>query len=91
MKEQDILADSTNNGAKTRKIDDGKKEMQNLLNFIRVNQETEISTKLKEINLVQPQIRVMTECLEWCPDPERKADYKKGLVDLDDRLYALLY
>jgi hypothetical protein len=36
------------------------------------------------------QIEVLIERYEKCNDPERKAKYKKGLDDLEDKLNVLL-
>ena len=48
------------------------------------------ATKREEIELVRTQIRVLTERYENCIDLERKEKYRKGLIDLEDKLDLLL-
>jgi hypothetical protein len=87
-----MLADSINNLAKARKIHDGKKEMHNSITKFHDSEtrKSEITTKLEEIQLVRTQIQVISERFEECTDPERKAKYKKGLGDFEDKLDSLL-
>jgi len=91
-KSPDILADSINNLAKARKIDDGRKEMHNSITKFHESEtvKSSIVTKREEIELVRTQIRVLTECYENCIDLERREKYKKGLSDLEDKLDLLL-
>jgi hypothetical protein len=88
----DILADSINNLAKARKIDDGRKEMHSSIAKFHETEtlKSSIVTKREEIELVRTQIRVLTERYENCIDLERKEKYRKGLIDLEDKLDLLL-
>lgn len=53
-----------------------------------------ITTRIEEIQLVWTQIQVLIQRYEQCANPERKAKYRKGLIDLQEKfdvqLMALL-
>jgi hypothetical protein len=91
-KSPDIMADSINNLAKARKMDDGKKEMHRSITEFHQSEtvKSKITAKVEEIQLVQMQIEVMTQRYESCSDPDRKGKYKKALEDLDNKLDTLL-
>jgi hypothetical protein len=91
-KSPDILADSINNLAKARKIDDGRKEMHSCITKFHESEtrKSAITAQMEEIQLVQMQIEVLAEWYENCNESERKARYKKGLDDLEDKLDVLL-
>jgi hypothetical protein len=87
-----LIADSINNLAKVRKIDDGRKEMHSSITKFHESEtrKSAITAWMEEIQLVRTQIEVLTEWYEKCNDPERKAKYKKGLDDLENKLDVLL-
>ncbi|MFO0446521.1 MAG: hypothetical protein ACK51L_02525, partial [bacterium] len=91
-KSPDMLAESINNLAKARKIDDGRKEMH--ISITRFHdtetKKSVIAAKREEIQLLQTQIETLTRRYEQCTDPEKRNRYKQGLSELDDKLDALL-
>jgi hypothetical protein len=91
-KSPDIIADSINNLAKARKMDDGKKEMHRSITEFHQSEtvKSKITAKVEEINLVRMQIEVMTQRYDGCSDPDRKEKYKKALDDLENKLDTLL-
>ena len=88
----DVLAESINNLAKARKVEDGKKAMHDSIAQFHIIEakKTSISAKMEEITLVQMQIGVLKERLEQCVDETKKGKYQKGLDDLEEKLDGLL-
>jgi len=91
-KSPDMLAESINNLAKARKIDDGRKEMHSSITRFHDTEtkKSVIAAKREEIQLLQTQIETLTRRYEQCTDPEKRNRYKQGLSELDDKLDALL-
>jgi hypothetical protein len=91
-KSPDMLAESINNLAKARKIEDGRREMHFSITKYHETEtrKASIEAKREEIELVRHQLAVLTERYENSTDPERKQRYKKGLDELEDKLDALL-
>jgi len=91
-KSPDMLADSINNLAKARKIEDGRREMHFSITKYHETEtrKASIEAKREEIELVRHQLAVLTERYKECNDPEWKERYKKGLNDLEDKLDLLL-
>jgi hypothetical protein len=91
-KSPDMLAESINNLAKARKMEDGRREMHfSITKYHKTEtRKASIEAKREEIELVRHQLAVLTERYENCTDPERKQRYKKGLDELEDKLDALL-
>jgi hypothetical protein len=91
-KSPEIIADSINNLAKARKVDDGRKEMHmSITEFHRSETEkSRINVKMEEIQLVQMQLNAMKERFQNCTDSEKKAKYEKAINELDNKLDNLL-
>ena len=91
-KSPDIIADSINNLAKARKVEDGRKEMHMSITEFH-HSETEkgrINVKMEEIQLDQMQLNAMKERFQNCTDSEKKAKYEKAINELDNKLDNLL-
>jgi hypothetical protein len=51
---------------------------------------SEVSTKIEEINLVRTQMEVLNQRMQQCVETNKKARYKTGLDELEDKLDNLL-
>jgi len=91
-KSPDIIADSINNLAKARKVDDGRKEMHMSIteSHRRETEKSRINVKMEEIQLVQMQLNAMKERFQNCTDSAKKAKYEKAINELDNKLDNLL-
>jgi hypothetical protein len=87
-----MLAESINNLAEARKVEDGKKAMHNSIAQFHIVEAKKayVSTKMEEISLVQMQIEVLKESLEQCMTKLKKENTKRGMDDLEDKLDGLL-
>jgi hypothetical protein len=70
----DMLAESINNLAKARKLDDGKKAMHASIAQFHISEaeKSEHGEKLEEINLLCTQITILTEWKQRCSDEDKK-------------------
>ncbi len=89
----DQLAEAINQLAKSRKVDDGKKEMHQSISKMAMNEakKVEVTTKIEEITLLKTQIAVIKERLADCSDDSKRDKYRKGLAELEDKLDSLLF
>ncbi len=89
----DQLAEAINQLAKSRKVDDGKKEMHQSISKMAMNEakKVEVTTKIEEITLLKTQIAVIKERLADCSDNSKRDKYRKGQAELEDKLDSLLF